>query len=78
MFIKIHNIYLGLIAAGTVFILTTVPAVASTPTIDDVWAAVDLSGISAKVIALLVAIVGIKLLFVAFGYIRSAMARARG
>ena len=75
---KLSNLWLSLMAAGTVFFLTTVPAMASTPTIDDVWAAASLDGIQAKVIAILVAIIGIKLLFVAGSYIASALRRARG
>ena len=53
-------------------------AFADPATIDDMWTAVDLSAISSNVIALLIVVLGIKLVFVAFGYIRSALARARG
>ena len=78
MFTKFKSLFTTLIVSGTFFVLTTLPALATPQTADDMWAAVDLDGISQKVIALLIVIIGIKLLFVAFNYIRSALARARG
>jgi hypothetical protein len=75
---KLSNLLFSLLVAGSVFVISAVPAVATPATVDDMWAAVDLTGISSKVIGVLIAVIGIKLVFVAARYIGSALARARG
>ncbi len=78
MFTKIKSLYLALLAAGSVFVFSIVPAFATPATVDDVWAAASLDGISEKVIALLIAIIGIKLLFVAGKMVNVVLSRVRG
>lgn len=75
---KFFNLFMTLAVIGVTSFVSVVPAFADPTTVDDMWAAVDLSSIQAKVIGLFITIIGIKLVFVAARYISSAVAKARG
>lgn len=63
---KFNNLYLAMMAALT-GVFCSIPAWASTPaaSVDDIYAAVDFSGISDKVIPMAVLIIGVGLVAVA-------------
>ena len=65
---------IALLAVVAVSFYTSV--VYAAPTIDDVWAACDLSGISGKVIPIMILIVGIAMVFLAVKYIKRSLRAA--
>ena len=60
-----------------VSVITAVPVMAA-PTVDDIWTAADISGISAKVIPMAVLIVGIALVGTALAIGVKAIKKSRG
>jgi hypothetical protein len=66
--------FFALLAVLAVTFYTSVANAA--PTIDDVWTAVDLSGISAKIIPIMVLVVGISMIFLAVRYIKRTIKSA--
>ena len=58
--------------------VTVMPAMATPLTTADIWNAVTLDTIQENVFSLLIVMIGISLGFVAYRYIRSVLARARG
>lgn len=73
-----RKLFTFLMASLSALLAMTTGAFASTPVAQDMWDAVDLSTISGNVISILIAVIGIKLVFVAAGYIRTSLGKARG